>query len=181
MNRTERNKTETIDAVKKAFILLFAKTGIEKITVKEICESAGVSRALFYRYFDDKYAVLESIENTLLEQGLKYNREMIGDDPNPLFDQLLKYLYENRLYFKPLIGPNGDSQFVFRWKKYIQEDIKRKLQHDKVNIDQLDMKASFIASGIIGLFTYWFYEAPSLPVERMTEYASQMVLNSFYQ
>lgn len=181
MNRSERNKTETIETIKRSFIALYAKEGIEKMTVKEICEASGISRAIFYRYFDDKYSILEDIENSLLERGLEFNKEMIGDNSVSLFYQILDYSYKNRLYFKPLLGPYGDPQFTFRWKKYIQEDVKRKMQYDKNNVRHLNMKVSFIASGIIGLFTYWFYEEPTLSVEEMSEYAAQMVSQSFYQ
>ncbi|MBO7689481.1 MAG: helix-turn-helix transcriptional regulator, partial [Clostridia bacterium] len=41
-----------------AFDELVEKVGFSKITVSMLCEEAGVSRATFYRYFKDKYDVM---------------------------------------------------------------------------------------------------------------------------
>ena len=40
---------------------LMERTLFEKITIKQICDRAGVIRATFYNYFDDKYDCLSSI------------------------------------------------------------------------------------------------------------------------
>lgn len=56
--------------IKKAFIQLFSKQGIDKITVSKICSVSGVSRSAFYRHFDDKYDILENIETELSPEEL---------------------------------------------------------------------------------------------------------------
>lgn len=45
--------------VVKALDGLMLATDIDRISVKAICDSAGISRATFYRYFDDKYAIVQ--------------------------------------------------------------------------------------------------------------------------
>jgi AcrR family transcriptional regulator len=41
----------------------------EKLTIAEICEAAGLSRATFYRYFDDKYSVAQWHCDYVSEKG----------------------------------------------------------------------------------------------------------------
>ena len=43
----------------KSFKELVAKTPIEKITIKQITDKAGVIRPTFYNHFQDKYELLE--------------------------------------------------------------------------------------------------------------------------
>lgn len=57
MSESEQNKL----AISEAMKALMRTMPIEKITTKEILEKAGVSRRSFYRYFKDKYDLVEWI------------------------------------------------------------------------------------------------------------------------
>ncbi|MBQ3301980.1 MAG: TetR family transcriptional regulator [Eggerthellaceae bacterium] len=46
-------------SITSALDKLMAETDLDRVSVKSICDLAGVSRATFYRYFDDKFAVVE--------------------------------------------------------------------------------------------------------------------------
>ena len=59
MTESEKNKVAIAEAMKR----LMRATPIEKITTDRILENAGVSRRSFYRYFKDKYDLLEWIYN----------------------------------------------------------------------------------------------------------------------
>ena len=59
MTETERNKLAIAEAMKT----LMRSSPIEKITIRQIQEAAGVSRRSFYRYFRDKFDLLEWIYN----------------------------------------------------------------------------------------------------------------------
>ena len=63
MERTERD-------IVQAFNRLLAHRGVEKITTQMIADEAGVSRATFYRYFRDKYDVLNHNYKKLLDDCL---------------------------------------------------------------------------------------------------------------
>lgn len=59
MTESEKNKLAIADAMKR----LMRTTPIEKITTDRILQNAGVSRRSFYRYFKDKFDLLEWIYN----------------------------------------------------------------------------------------------------------------------
>ena len=59
MTESEKNKLAIADAMKR----LMREMPIEKITTNRILENAHVSRRSFYRYFKDKYELLEWIYN----------------------------------------------------------------------------------------------------------------------
>lgn len=70
MNKSESKYLNTARLMDEAFILLLDKKDYEFITVKEICEKAGVNRSTFYLHY-------ETI-NDLLEESLEFlTREFI--------------------------------------------------------------------------------------------------------
>ena len=64
MTGTIKNQTDALIA--ESFKELAKKQPIEKITIKEITDRAGVIRPTFYNHFQDKYELLEWIINTEL-------------------------------------------------------------------------------------------------------------------
>lgn len=61
-------KGNTDDLLAASFKELLCKAPMEKITIKDITDKAGVIRPTFYNHFADKYALLEYIvRHDLLE------------------------------------------------------------------------------------------------------------------
>ncbi len=59
---------------------LFWKHGIKRISVKEICVHAGVSKMTFYRFFDNKLDVVKTILDLIIEESTtEYNEIMAMD------------------------------------------------------------------------------------------------------
>jgi AcrR family transcriptional regulator len=55
----------------KSFKALSCKESVEKITIKEITDMAGVIRPTFYNHFQDKYELIEWIIRTELLEPIK--------------------------------------------------------------------------------------------------------------
>ena len=61
---------------------LFMRYGIKRVTVEEICETAGVSKMTFYKHFKNKLDLALFIINREFEDGLnRYKRIMDQDAP----------------------------------------------------------------------------------------------------
>lgn len=60
-------KMKILDATDR----LMRTTLLDKLTVRDICEEANVSRATFYRHFRDKYDISQWYWNFFAEQSLK--------------------------------------------------------------------------------------------------------------
>ncbi len=59
--RRDTNRRERIKALSDAALSLFLQRGIEAVTIEDITTKAGVAKGSFYRYFDDKTALVESL------------------------------------------------------------------------------------------------------------------------
>lgn len=63
---------------------LFWKFGFKRVTIEEICKEAGVSKMTFYKYFDNKMALVKVLMDQILQTGLiKYRKLMDSEIPYP--------------------------------------------------------------------------------------------------
>lgn len=67
MKKTDARVRYTQKLLKESLLKLLKKKPINKITVKEVCELAELNRATFYTHYSDCFALLESIEDELVE------------------------------------------------------------------------------------------------------------------
>ena len=67
MRKTDARIRYTQGVLKQALLSFLKEKPINKITVKEVCERAELNRATFYAHYSDCFALLESIEEDLLE------------------------------------------------------------------------------------------------------------------
>lgn len=63
---------------------LFWKFGFKRVTIEEICKEAGVSKMTYYKFFPNKMALVKTLMDEILEEGLKkYKKLMNSDRPYP--------------------------------------------------------------------------------------------------
>lgn len=70
-NRREFNKLETARRIRLVFMELYAKGGINNVTVNALCKECGIAKATFCIYYEDKYQVLEAVEKEMAISFLK--------------------------------------------------------------------------------------------------------------
>lgn len=96
-------KTDIDCLLMQSFKELALKTPIEKITIKEITDRAGVIRPTFYNHFQDKYEVIERIIQVEITDPVRalLENEMITEAVTLIFANLQKdrdfYLKLSRL------------------------------------------------------------------------------------
>ncbi len=57
----DENRRARTEALRKAALGLFLVRGIEAVTIDEIAEGAGLAKGSFYRYFEDKTALVAAL------------------------------------------------------------------------------------------------------------------------
>jgi AcrR family transcriptional regulator len=153
----------TRQAIKESFAKCYTKTEFSKITVNEICKRIPVSRNTFYMYFEDINAVLDEIEDDLINGFLTIYDEFIDTnfsdyqlgDSLPIFDDTLFYIKLNMLYFRALIGKSPDYCFVERWKKIIRDSFRERWEKDNIKYKNQELVLEMTASSALGAYTYW--------------------------
>lgn len=59
---------------------LFIRHGIRRITVEEICKTAGVSKMTFYKFFRNKVDLLKEILTEMMDEGFQFADSVMSQD-----------------------------------------------------------------------------------------------------
>lgn len=126
----------------------------DKISVKEICIKAEITRGTFYQYFDDIYDLMEEIERPMFEdlerRAVLIKSHARTHTPPELFEEKFDYTPPEALrqwfcfckkFRKPmsrmLDRKNGDTYFVKRLKVNLTEYINYMMDEDGMPHDAL--------------------------------------------
>src|SRR5699024_2162369 len=64
----DRRVRKTQNAIKLAFIQLLNEKDLDKITISDITHKADINRGTFYFHYEDKYMLLNKMENDYIEE-----------------------------------------------------------------------------------------------------------------
>lgn len=71
--------------IHNAFLSIRSKKSLEKITVKELCDKAEISKATFYLHYKDIYDLSEQLQMEVVDNIISF-----GNDPEELIKDPLK-------------------------------------------------------------------------------------------
>ncbi len=77
---SKERKNEKYQTILTAGKTLFWKHGIKRVSVKEICAHAGVSKMTFYRFFDNKLDLVKMILDLIFEKSITGYNEIMAKD-----------------------------------------------------------------------------------------------------
>ncbi len=165
--------------IRKAFTQLLSTRPIQAITVRELCERAGINRGTFYAHYRDIYDLMEQIETEMMEDFQAVLEPLLvakGPDLTPLkiTTSIFQCLKENADICTVTLGPYGDKTFARRLINLGQERCLESYTafFEGASRKQLEYFYSFVCAGSIGLLEKWLSEGMQQSVEeiaRMTE------------
>ncbi len=175
MTRRDYNKQETIRRIEEVFLAQCAESGLEHVSVAKLCQACGIAKSTFYLYFDDKYAVLETIEEKLLGALREICMDLSGCDLNevrtgrPLEQavSVIRLLNEEADTFRVLMGHHGDPQFTYRWTKDIERSFMDRFCAEKRSRRSADIACTIFSSSLVGLYTHILYDKPDIKEEEL--------------
>jgi AcrR family transcriptional regulator len=128
MTQPEKNLRlrRTQKLLREALIELIEERGFEALTVSEITERAMVSRAAFYRNYQDKYDLVEqifdeamsSLLNTVADLGQEHHH------PPQVWVKFFEHIAEYERLYRALLGRKGSPWFVIRMRASLAELIR---------------------------------------------------------
>jgi AcrR family transcriptional regulator len=139
--------------LREALIALIEERGFEAITVGEIAERAMVSRAAFYRHYQDKYDLVEKVYEEMLATVareidplrhaviIRLNGQPGAERWAELFRQalemqrapapyvtLFEHVAQHERLYRALLGKRGSSRFVTRMRASLADLLGERLQ-----------------------------------------------------
>ena len=115
MNKSESKYFNTALRMDEALITLLEKKDLEYITVKEICETAGVNRSTFYLHYETVADLVDEAMRTTNERFLSYFPQRQEDVLTAMESRELKDLVlATREYLLPYLRFIRDNKKVYR-------------------------------------------------------------------
>lgn len=170
LNRREFNKQETMRHIRSVFMDLYAQGGIDGITVNGLCKACGIAKSTFYLYFEDKYQVLEAVEDDVLMQlrgtcdGLRSCDFRTNSTQEILKETqgIVRCLTENGDILRALMGKHGDPRFSYKWKKHIIEAFRDSFRAAKGDNSGAEIACTIFSSGLLGLYNLFLFGEPQV-------------------
>ncbi|MBQ7275958.1 MAG: TetR/AcrR family transcriptional regulator [Bacilli bacterium] len=168
MNKQESKYFNTALLMNEALLLLLEKKDYEYITIKEICEKAGVNRSTFYLHYETIDDLLEEMVDNLNKKFIEsFSKDLTIDKAvnedlilttSKYLTPYLNFIKENKTVFrlaikKPYIMKSNKS--FSRLEKYVFEPILNKY---KVKAEEKKYILEFYTKGVLAIVYKWLNE-----------------------
>ncbi len=101
MKEVKKNKKEQlIDTAKSLFI----NHGMRRITIDEICKTAGISRVTFYKFFQNKTELILHVLNNLMEENISLFRQIMNSDAP--YQEKFRQIFDLKIHKSREYGPH---------------------------------------------------------------------------
>ncbi len=122
MEKLDARKRYTQMVLKQSFLALLKDKPVNKITVKEVCELAQLNRATFYAHYSDCFALMERIEQELIDAFEKSMRYASFFDVTALIEAIYDMVEQNQAACRVLILGNTSATVLTRMIALVRED-----------------------------------------------------------
>lgn len=159
-NKTNRTK----ERITESLLTLMSKKSFNKISISQIAIEAEVNRSTVYRFFDDKYDIIEDRENKFFEE-IKNARGKIDifsfkqrlDGEGEGLYKILRVIDSNRIFLKIIMGVNGEPSFSSRFRTFLLKESQEQrsiIQELLPNINS-ELVEIYHISATFGIIQYW--------------------------
>lgn len=157
-----------------AFLKLYEKKGIEKITIGEIAREAKIYRGTFYYYYQDIYDLLAKVQEQIFEEVIDIISRMIEGFMNGNLEEIsiiMNQLFENHEEMMTLfIAKKPDVTLQSKIKECGKRIALNKLgiEENQLSIEQRYL-LEYIASAQLGLIRYWIENKKDIPPTQLAK------------
>ena len=164
---TEKNK-KTKQLIQQSFIKILERKSFDSITIGEITKTAQINRGTFYLHFQDKFDLLDQIEQQIFaELGNHLDKLQSSYSPPHSFEkqqeQLASVLFDFIGIHAPVLriflSNHGRAGFHIRFRNAFSEKVRANLEKNEGFQAGLTVPIeyflSFITSAFLGLIEQW--------------------------
>ena len=191
MNKNESKYFNTAVKMDKALITLLENKDFEYISIKEICETAGVNRSTFYLHYENIADLLKETTKYILDSFLTYftvNRQSITIQyQNCKLQDLvfitpeyltpyLTYIKENQRVFKTAVKHLGTMDFENVYNKMFKFIFNPVLERFKFPEKDREYVLKFYLTGITAVVMEWLKNDCKESIEDISRIIIQCVI-----
>jgi len=168
MNRNDPRIVKTLRQIDAALLDSIAQYPFQKVTVDMICENALINRSTFYKYYRDKYDLLDKfLSATLKEFSRKLRTDFVLASPTEIgnafytgiFHEIVTFLYKKKDKYLILWGADIGRHIYEEMTVIICDNILNKLDSssaDQRHRQHQQLYAKLFASNLMTLVRWGF-------------------------
>lgn len=159
--KLDRRVIKTKKAIRNAFAKLISEKDINKITIKDIADTADINRKTFYNYYSGVYEIIDEIEKELVAEfedllsGIDLKKAL--RDPSVIFSRLTEKLNNNLEFYGYLMkASSGTNLFVNKdgkLDKCVRNAFASQMELDETTVTVM---TDFVLSGMLVVYHRWF-------------------------
>ena len=174
MEKMDARRRYTQMVLKQAFLTLLSEKPVNRITVKEVCALAQLNRATFYAHYSDCFALMECIEQELIDafvQSLRYVNSM---DVTALIDAIYDMVDRNQTACRALVLGNTNSTVIMKMIELAKNDSIAywKKELPKAKDTELEMMYTHLSNGLMHVIVEGYDKYDK---EEVTQFVSRVV------
>ena len=169
--------------IRKAFMELLHVKPIQSISIKELCDNAGINRGTIYTHYKDIYDLLEQIEREMLEDFEKALAPLLDTNerefnPVEISTEIFQCLKDNSDLCTVTLGDYGDKNFAIKLinlgrERCVQTYLK---YFSGASAHEIEYFYAFISSGCIGLLRKWLDDGMTSSASEIAQMAENIML-----
>lgn len=158
--------------LREALIELIEERGFDALTVGEITERAMVSRAAFYRNYQDKYDLVEQIFDEAMQALMNSVADLETVHSPQIWVRFLEHVAEYERLYRALLGRKGSPWFVLKMRASLMELVKEYEQIPQRTPSSVshmypasdnELIPDLIATMIVEAITWWLEKGMPYP------------------
>lgn len=159
--------------IRNALFQILKEKPLQAITVRELCQSAGINRGTFYTHYRDIYDLMNQIEEEMTQEfHTKMMPLLSGTTHVDLIDmitEIFSLIQNNAELCLITLSPHGDKTFLYRLVAIGKEACMKAYLRMNPACDQkvMDYFYTFISTGCIAILEQWLKEGMQVPVEEL--------------
>ena len=165
--------------LREALIELIEERGFDALTIGELTERAMVSRAAFYRNYQDKYDLVEQIFEEAMSALLNAVGEMGPEHPPEIWVTFFEHIAKYERLYRALLGSKGSPWFVRKMRASLADLVKERghfltagPSDRPVHAFSDELVPDLVSTMFVEAITWWLEQGrPSTPREIATRSA----------
>ena len=177
----------TKKALAEAFVNLLKAKPLDDITINELCDTADVRRATFYKHYNDKFDFIAAFTAALRDEFDREIWEKAGHmTPNAYFGvyakEAIKYIDENAVAVSNLISSNlfpaALSVIIEQNYKDTRDRLNEFVKSGLKLHTSVEVTASIFAGGVASAIFCWLVDGKPVPAEEFATQVHDFLINA---
>ncbi|MGG1619111.1 TetR/AcrR family transcriptional regulator [Paenibacillus sp. NRS-1782] len=175
---------KTLENIKYGFSLCVSQKPFSSVSVKDIITAARINRSTFYKYYEDKYRLRESLVKSTLEElssnvdlaSFNLENNKINEALNALKKQL-QFMYDHKDWYLLLWNENLEL-YVYEDMERLFEKRARECFHinsiekestNKELVEKQELLTRLFASSAMTTVKWWYEHSPNMAPKEVAD------------